>query len=198
MAVVHARNAPPYPLISFVVLFVIATALAITFYLSGSKAQEALATMQTQQGKYVGPRDQAFANQLLSEGTGTNPTALGTAHAQLDALKQALGVSADTPVSQIVGKDGLLAQAETSAGHAGTPVLATLQQVTSELDAAKTQLASQQQTLQQLQASATQTKQDYDTAIANAKKTVDDLTAQLTTMTQQAAKMRDARQGEWQ
>jgi flagellar biosynthesis GTPase FlhF len=187
MAVVRARSAPPYALILFVFLWVVSTALAVTFYLSGSKAQEDAATAKKSYDAAYSPRDQAFMQQLLAEkGTGAGASsALGIANQQISSLKKLIG--SDAPVPQIVAPNGDAATALAHAGIANGSLLDAVTTLSNELAAAKKSGDALQANLTSLEAQVQADQKNYTTASSAANQSAEDFKKQLATATTESA-----------
>jgi cell division protein FtsB len=163
MAVVRARSAPPYALILFVFLWVVSTALAVTFYLSSSRLEE-----------------DAAVNQKKFD---ADTSAKRQTDEQIVSLKKAIGVSPDIVTPQIVAPNsGLVAQALSGAGTAGN-LLDAVKSLSNQLaDATKTNDAMQSN-LKSLQAQVDLDKKNYDAAAGSSNQSSDTFKTQLAAAT---------------
>ena len=187
MAVVRARSAPPYALILFVFLWVVSTALAVTFYLSASKAQEDAASKQKTYDAAFSMRDQAFMQQLLSE-KGTGPgasTALGIADQQISSLKKLVG--SDAAVPQIIAPNGDVATALAHAGIANGSLLDAVNALSTQLAAEKKNTEALQANLTSLEAQVQADQKNYNTAAAAANQLAEKFKGDLATATTDSA-----------
>ncbi len=184
MAVVRARSAPPYALILFVFLWVVSTALAVTFYLSSSRLEEDAATNQKKYDSIFTMRDQPVVSKLNSEKLpGSNATsALGLAEAQIEALKKAVGAPDKTTPEIVAPGNGLVAQALSGAGTAGNLLDAVKSLSTQLADATKTNDAMQT-SLKSLQAQVDLDKKDYDAAAGSSNQSSETFKTQLAAAT---------------
>ncbi len=187
MAVVRARSAPPYALILFVFLWVVSTALAVTFYLSASHAAEdAIAAKKTYDAVYS-PRDQAIVQRLLAEkGTAVGATsALGIADQEITSLKKVIG--SDQPVGAIVAPNGDAASALARAGIANGTLLDAVNSLSSQLAAEKKNSEALQANLTSLQAQVQADEKNYNTAADAANKSAAEFKDKLTLATTDSA-----------
>ncbi len=194
MAVVRARSAPPYPLILFVILWVISTALAVMFYLGQAKAQATLQDREKQFSDAANPGDTAIVQQLLKERTDPKASAIKTANTQIQALLKVIGAPNSSPDDVVAPNKGLAATAVADAGHAGGTLLGTVQALRTELQSQKDAVTNLNTSVNSLQQQAQATKQNYDTAIAAAQATIKQMTERNTALTEQLTAQRNQNQ----
>jgi hypothetical protein len=194
MAVVRARSAPPYPLILFVILWVISTALAVMFYLGQSKAQTTLQDREKQYSEAAHSSDAPIIQEFLKERTDPQASAIQTADNQIKALLKTIGAPSATPDDVTTPKNGLAATAVADAGHAGGTLLGTIQALRTELQTQTDAVANLNTSVNSLKQQAQATKQNYDTAIAAAQDTIKKMTERNTALTEQLTALRNQNQ----
>jgi hypothetical protein len=190
MAVVRARNSPPYPLIIFVVLWVISTALAVFFYMGQSKLEAQIRETDQQRIDAIG-NDTKILNQVLSDRTDPNASALATENKWVNDLKHAIGAENQNVATITDPNNGTVATAVAAAGgNKGQSLLGALEALGSELRTQKEAVASLNASVNQLKQQAEASKANYESAIAAAQKTASDFQAQNTTLLGQASALR--------
>lgn len=106
--VVQRRTNPPYLLILFVFLFLIATALAVLFYINADKAAKDLAADRANFYKVMGPADEDAAAKTMRDVFANNkshPTIVQQLREQVTEL--ARGITPETPNSYETAKTAL-------------------------------------------------------------------------------------------
>jgi hypothetical protein len=128
MAVVRARSSPPYALIIFIFLWVVATALAVVFYMQFDKADKAREEAERLARQVAKPSERALVSQFTEGQVGPNAdSALGVAYKQIQLLKLAIANDTSKSVAELASPDNGLARA--TADKAGKKDLALVQAV---------------------------------------------------------------------
>jgi hypothetical protein len=159
MAVVRARTAPPYGLIAFVALWVIATVFAILFYVKWSQTDKELQDANRAFKEIASKTEiSTIGSAIKNESSDKASTALKIAQNEIDAMKTMLVGSKTVPFSEVEG------QIQTALRGAGV----------SEKESAKSAIAS-----------LAADRDGKNKLYADLKKQFDDISVQISTATSQ-------------
>lgn len=207
MAVVRtARSSPPYALIIFIFLWIVSTGLAAYFYVEGGKKGEeadrarreldAIATGTERLGPVK--TFQENANQVNARGA-KPATAIGQATFEVDRLKSKLvGSSANVSVPELVRDGGYVDQQIADLGRVSgvkldgaSSLLSAAQQLASVAASSRSAAAQAQSALAKANTELKAAVQARETLIADSKKAVDQMRADVGALAKQLAQ-RDA------
>ncbi len=192
MAVVRARSAPPYALISFVALWVLSTVLAVLFYVQLSGTQKDLASAQRLTKDVATSNEQAtFGKDLLANTSDKNLTEMGVAKNEIEAMKTIITGSATTPFADVAGTaKGALKSAKRPENEA---LNAAVTAVAAERDTQAKSLADLTAQLDGLNKTIADANSQTTASYAKLQKDNDDERQQLAAANDTTSKMASAR-----
>ncbi|MGN6370483.1 MAG: hypothetical protein ACTHN5_19685 [Phycisphaerae bacterium] len=196
MAVVRSRSAPPYLALFFVGLWIISSVLAIWFYINDGRTSDELKKAQTDLASIATPQERmTVAQDLLKEKSSNASTALGVAEAQINSLKNAIGVQGASVPEITAPGNGLISQALVRAGlPANGTLLDGFNSLSSKYRAEADRTRSLTANLKSLQDQVDADKKNYDAAAKSLQQSIDQLKGQVSTATGATGAADQARQ----
>jgi hypothetical protein len=187
MAVVRARSSPPYALIVFVFLTVIATGIAIWLGVGKGDAEKRLEAKDKELVRLKKASDEQLVNQLLT-GRTPNDTAMFVAGKHMNDLKTAIlsDGAGKTPEEVILAAQAAI----TASGKSNFKLVGIVQEQMKELKTASDQVATLRQQLKTVEDQAAQLASSSKTAADAAQTQINQLKEQLTAATNAGAQER--------
>lgn len=191
MAVVRqGRNSPPYALISFVFLWVLAMAGLVIFYIAWGKANQATLQAKQQLAQIASFRDQQnpTIRDMLANATGTK-TVIHQLQREIANLKFSIAGAQHAgavKVAALTGSNGEIATTLGTAGMAGKSLLAAVASLKTQLDQAQALQAQYKKAWRNYEHQFTDAQSTFHSnsdamnqKLAAARKRIDSLTAKL-------------------
>ena len=136
------RSAPPYALIVFVGLFLVATIIAILLYLKLGKAEQTASTDRQNLALIASPEDQN--QQIIADlkaNASTSNTVVRQLVDQINQLEMKISGNSGGQVSQLIGPSGPVNRILTQTGMTGKSLVLALSEVHSALVTAQKEIA---------------------------------------------------------
>lgn len=198
MAVVRpARSSPPYALIIFVFIAVLASFAAVYFYVQMGAAKKQVADMNELQ-KSIARADEArseMVKTLVTEGTKGNRSALGQAVYLLERYRQKIDPSATGTGSALVEDNGRIDLTRKAVGQTEAPLLKALENVNQLSQEGQNRVKQLESQLADAQTEYKRAQNAYNTTIASYKRTTDDQKAQMDRISSDLTKARNQIEG---
>lgn len=182
MAVVRpARSSPPYALIIFVFLSVIATGLAVYFYIEMGSYKKQLADHNETQKAIARPDESKseVVRTLVAEGAKANRSALGQAVYLLERYRQKIDPTATGTGSVIVEDNGRIDLARKAVGQAEPALLKALDNVYQQSQENLNRIKQLEGQLATAQTEYKRAQQAYNTTLASYKRVADEQKTQI-------------------
>lgn len=198
MAVVRpARSSPPYALIVFVFLSVIATGLAVYFYIQFGAAKKQVADLNDMQKAIARPEESKseMVRTLVSEGTKSGRSALGQAVYLLERYRQKVDPSTTGTGSALVEDNARLDLARKAVGQSEAPLLKALDNVYQQSQTNQNRIKQLESQLADAQTDYKRAQNAYNTTLASYKRTTDDQKAQMDRVSADLTKARTQIEG---
>jgi hypothetical protein len=189
MAVVRARSAPPYGLIAFAVLFVLATVVAVLMYLQYGTTKQQLDMLTTRYNAIASQTEMATAEEIR-RGIDKAPTSIAAAQAQINGYKTLLLGNTTASYSDSLNR---AASALRAAGADKANLVEALTSVAGERDSLRRNLEEAQRQLTGINTQVTSAGSAATERVNALQKDIDDLRKQLAAANEQVAKMQEAR-----
>src|SRR5512146_2666949 len=146
MAVVRAQSSPPYALIVFVFLTVVCAGVAVWMAVGQGDLKTKAENAQKELARVEGPRDSAFAQQLLQGAK--NQTALSVAQGQITQLKGLIDGDKSKSVESVVqGATDVAQKAYGAAGRKDSSLVTAVQDLSNQWQEAQTRIDTLQKQL---------------------------------------------------
>ncbi len=182
MAVVRpARSSPPYALIIFVFLSVIATGLAVYFYIQMGSYHKQFTDLNESQ-KAIARAEETrtdMVKSLVTEGAKANRSALGQAVYLLERYRQKIDPTVAGTGSALVADQGGVDKAVAASGQRDIPALKALENVSKLSQDNLGRIKQLQDQLAEAQADYQRAQQNYATTLATYKRTTDEQKSQM-------------------
>jgi hypothetical protein len=191
MALVRARSAPPYALISCIFRWVVATALAVVFYMQFDKADKAREEAERLERQVVKPGEKTLVSQLLEGQSGANAkSALGVAYEQIQLLKLTVaGTDASSKtVAEIANPEGgLVRQTLDKAGQKDVSLVAAVNGLSDQLSKANSDNKALNDRLTAEHATYAAAMDQYKASVKSANDSIDQQKEEVRKLSEQVA-----------